>query len=195
MTQTEHATEILGYTVIAHKEGAQMGRVSHVFVDPKTKAMSGLTFKSRFMADEQWIGVQDIELLGKDVILVRTEASAKRLGADESAHGRSLKELRGTAIVTMEGKKIGTLEDVDFADDGSTISGLHLNGGRQLAVEIDALNIGVDQVMVPAEYENRITTEKKDDPGFLRRVLGGAGKQDGAQSTAEVSSGSNAKSN
>jgi uncharacterized protein YrrD len=75
MTHSDQISETIGYSVIAHKEGAQLGDVVHVFFDPDSKNISGMTFRSKTFGKESWFGVEEIELFGKDVILLKGEAS------------------------------------------------------------------------------------------------------------------------
>ena len=77
---SEQVSETLGYAVIAREEGARLGDVTHVFFDVETKRISGMTSRVRTFAPESWFGVDQIEVMGKDVILLKNEASLTPVG-------------------------------------------------------------------------------------------------------------------
>ena len=107
---TSQASDTVGYSVISHKEGSQLGSVVHVFFDPTSKQISGMTLKSKTFGKESWFGVEEIELFRKDVILLKSEASVTRVADSSVVKGKSLNEMKGMRVVTDEGKLLGTLD-------------------------------------------------------------------------------------
>lgn len=171
MTQMDHVSDALGYSVIAHKEGAQLGGVNHVFIDPETKRISGMTLKGKRPARESWFGAAEIELIGKDVILLKGEGSLIPLAKGGVTSGKSLKEMRGMPVVTLGGKQLGLLDDLEVRGADWSISELSLDNNRRLPVDSLEIRIGPDQIIVPVEYKDLVVTEDVDKPGFLSRVF------------------------
>jgi sporulation protein YlmC with PRC-barrel domain len=171
MTQTDQVSETIGYSVIAHKEGAHLGGVVHVFFDPDSKSISGMTLRSKTFGKESWFGVEEIETFGKDVILLKSEASLIPLAKSGVIKGKSLKEMRGMRVVTAEGKLLGTLDDLEVRGDDWTISELYLDKNLRLSVERAELKIGPDQIMVASGSGDRVVEGPKDSPGILRRIF------------------------
>jgi sporulation protein YlmC with PRC-barrel domain len=169
---TEHASEIRGYEIVTEKEGARLGNVSHVFLDPEAKKVSGVTFRPNMLGHESWVDATDITLIGRDVILIKTEEKARSLTGDAPwVHGRSLKELQGIPVVTHAGKQLGKLKDLEVQGEQWTISELMLSDAQRVPVEQPDLVIGPDQVVLPENYADRVTSESSSEPRFLRRVF------------------------
>lgn len=170
---SEQVSEAVGYAVIAHKEGAQLGDVSHVFFDIETKCISGMTSRKKTFAPESWFGVDQIEVMGKDVILLKSEASLTPVGKGGVVKGNSLKEMRGMRVVTTDGKLLGTLVDLEVQGKNWMISELWLSDKQRLPVVGADIVIGPDQIIVPAHYDAKVVHEEKASSavGFLRRVF------------------------
>jgi sporulation protein YlmC with PRC-barrel domain len=179
MTRSEQASEAVGYLVVAREEGARLGEVAHVFFDVASKRISGMTSRNGTFTPEVWFGVDQIEVMGKDVILVKSAASLTAIGKGGVIKGSSLKELRGMLVVTADGRRLGTLVDLEVQSDNWTISELWLNDNQRLPVVAEEIQIGPDQIIVPAEYAAQVVGEKKASPGVLRRLF--SSKQDPAQ--------------
>jgi uncharacterized protein YrrD len=171
MTQSDQISETLGYAVIAHKEGAQLGDVVHVFFDTKSKSISGMTLKKKTFGKESWFGVEEIELFGKDVVLIKSESSLTPVTNPDVLKGTSLKEMRGMRVVTMEGTQLGLLKDFEVRGENWSISELYLDDNLRLSVDSVEITIGPDQIIVPARYAQRVVKEPKPSPGFLQRIF------------------------
>jgi sporulation protein YlmC with PRC-barrel domain len=178
MAHSDQLSETIGYSVIAHREGAQLGDVAHVFLDPENKNISGMTLKSKVFGKESWFGVEEIETIGTDVILLKGEASLTPLAKAGVTKGKSLKDIRGTRVVTADGKLLGTLDDFEVQGDDWSISELYLDKNRRLPVASAEIKIGEDQIIVPAEYSERVVEEPEDNSGFFHKIFG-AKKEEG----------------
>lgn len=171
--ESEQVSETLGYAVIAREEGAQLGDVTHVFFDVETKCISGMTSRKKIFAPESWFGVDQIEVMGKDVILLKNEASLTPVGKGGVVKGNSLKEMRGMRVVTTDGKQLGTLVDLEVQRTDWMISELWLSDDQRLPVVGADIAIGPDQIIVPADYDAKVLREDETSstPGFLRRIF------------------------
>ncbi len=176
---TSQASDTLGCSVIAHKEGSRLGGVVHVFFDPTSQQISGMTLKSKTFGKESWFSVEEIEVLGKDIILLKGEASITPVTDSGAVKGKSLKEMKGMRVVTDGGELLGTLDDLEIRGNDWTISELCLNDNRRLPVDSAAIKLGSDEVIVPAGYSERLLKVPKSGPGFLHRIF-----TDNVESTA-----------
>jgi uncharacterized protein YrrD len=81
MTHSDQISETIGYSVIAHKEGAQLGDVVHVFFDPDSKNISGMTFRSKtfgYFNKNLRLPVDSAEIkIGPDQIMVPSAYSER----------------------------------------------------------------------------------------------------------------------
>lgn len=167
----EHASELRGFLVVARKEGAQLGHLSAIYVDPVQKRIAALTFRKRWLGGgEYFVPIDAVQTLGRDVVLISSENEVTKIGDGKRPPGRSLKDLQGTWVTTANGKHLGTLVDLDFNTDWN-ISDLSLADDRELPIELDALQIG-DEIIVPAEYADRVRSNSEAKPGFLRQLFG-----------------------
>ena len=168
----EHASDLRGFLVVATEEGAQAGVLSSVQVDVKGKCMAGLVYRTRRVAGERrFVAVDQIQSLGRDVALISSETSTRLVTAENPAPGRSLRELQGAWVATMEGEHLGTLLDLDFSRSDWSIKELILADHKRLPVEAREIKIA-DEVLVPASYAQRVEPEGEEKPGLLERALG-----------------------
>lgn len=170
MNNSDHASRTVGRSVIARKEGAQIGDVAQIFFDPDSRSISGMTSKTRVFAPERWFGVDDIELIGKDVVLLGSETSLTPINHKGIPRGKSFKDLRGMWVVTVDGARLGRLVDLKIHQQGWVIEQLVLDHNRVLDVDSADIRIVKGKILVPADYSDRVTSEKVQVPLFFRRV-------------------------
>ena len=61
--------------------------------------------------------------------------------------------------------------DLEVRRDDWTISELCLSDNRRLPIESATLQLGDDEIIVPASYGDRVFEAPKTGPGFLRRIF------------------------
>jgi sporulation protein YlmC with PRC-barrel domain len=170
---TDTVSEIRGVDVITGDEGANLGSVSHIYIDPETKKLSALFFKNRKNGKVSYVANEHISLVGEDVVVIQDRARAMALEGQvqEQELGRRLRKLRGMVVTTDEGKNLGKLEDFEHDRETRLLSRLHLDEGRTLPIEADRVTIGPDTIIVPAEYTARVENGA-GKAGFFKRVRG-----------------------
>jgi hypothetical protein len=106
------------------------------------------------------------------VALISTENVVHEITDDEQPPGRSLKDLQGAWVTSMNGHHLGTLVDFDFGED-CRITNVILADDRELPVNADEIHIG-DDLLVPVAYADRVKeSPQPTDRGFLRKIFGG----------------------
>lgn len=166
----ESISELRGVLVVAREEGAQSGGILGIFVDLEQKKLAGLTFRQGQFGKEQYVGINDVLQLGRDVVSITTEMASGPL--PEGPLGRNLKAVQGLWVTTLDGKHLGALVDVDVSQGDWTISEFTLTGNKSLAVDAADITIGDDEILVPTIYAVKVETLTEDKPGFLGRVFG-----------------------
>ena len=166
----EHASELRGVLLVAREEGAQLGTVTGINVNPDSKQIAAIRFRPKTGRKEAFVLMADVQLIGRDVVLVSSEIAVKPIEDDITAPGKNLEELQGAWVTTTEGKHLGTLVDVDFRPRDWLISELDLSDGKSLEVDPTELRIG-DEVIVPASYAKRVKEAPKQ-PGVMSRIFG-----------------------
>jgi sporulation protein YlmC with PRC-barrel domain len=167
---TQHAKEIRGKHVVALQEGRDMGWISKVFFDPEKKRIAGLAIReSHLKSEEKWVQVNSIEQIGEDFVFIKRSRDCQAI----KPTGRSLKDLTGLEVTTMDGKILGSLEDVEVDQDWS-ITDLDLSGKKTLALDPDSDVFGRDAVLVRVGSADGLRENKGSARhGLLARLFAG----------------------
>lgn len=175
----DRSSDLRGLLVVSLEEGALQGIVSGIHVDTNSKRVAAFRYRrrKRIGTEEFFVPVSGVKSIGQDVILISSEAVAKKLTEDTPAPGRSLQELQGTWVTTLDGNHLGTLVDVEFLPKGWVITELILAEDQRLPVDRDEIKIG-DEILVPVAYRELVKDMGDEKPGFLRRAFGGEALED-----------------
>jgi len=169
---TEHASTLKGFGGISREEGADLGTLSAVYFDPENKTVSSFSFRSRrHGSGDYFVPVSEVQLVGRDVILVSTMEARTKVEAKIKPPGMRLNELQGRWVTGMDGKHLGTLVDIDFSQTDWKITELTFADGRHLKVEADEIVIG-DEILVPKEYASRLGPAPEGKKGLIERAFG-----------------------
>jgi len=156
-----------GMEVLADKEGRLLGPVRRLQIDSKRKAALGLVFKARGISGEQWTRVSKIDRIGEDVIFL-PDAKAVR---DDQPQGRDVKDMLGLAVTSLDGKRLGALQDVVIDTENWSVTALALDNGGEVAVGADSV-FGEDTVLLQKGAADQVQPGKKSQhSGFLARVF------------------------
>lgn len=147
---------LLGYRVIAQKEGIDLGKVRQIIFDGANHraALLLLSDKDLFgLMDAQVVPWEEIQNIGENAVLVQNGESCQKAGNLPQIlplmEQRTL--LPGAKIYTEDGTGLGHIKDVIFGEDG-VITDYELSAGL---VE-DALH---GTRFMPAIYNLRLGTE------------------------------------
>jgi len=167
--------KLKGMEVLANKEGRLLGSVRRLQIDSKKKVALGLVFKGKLMSGEHWTRVGGVERVGEDVVFL----SAMKAVRDDEPSGRDVKDMFGLPVNTMDGKRLGSMDDVVIDSDSWQIVGIVLDAGGAVEVGSDAV-FGEDTVLLRAGAGDEIIEDLDEQGGFLARVFtnesAGAGK-------------------
>jgi len=169
--RTESLSNLRSFIVVARKEGLRLGTVAETFVLPGTRKLSAIAVKGGLADSERYVFLDNIELIGEDVILVKNVAAVKDdLGPTEES-GRAFHDLRGMPVGTAGGVALGKLADMDIETKGGILAVLFLADGRAVAVKADDVTLGRDQIVLPAGYEARVSEPDEARRGFLSKLF------------------------
>ncbi len=167
----ESIAELRGILVIELENGSILGSVSGMTVDPQSGTIAALVYKTKKGTKQEFfVPREQVEKIGRDVVFLKSEAG-KAIEKIEEAPGISLKELQGCRVITLQGKHLGTLVDIDFSASDWQVSELELAEGKRVLVEAKDLKIG-DDILVPVEYEKRLKEMPKERYGAIGRLFG-----------------------
>lgn len=169
----DRVSDLRGIAVVSGDEGAQLGTLSAVYIDPTKNCIAAIGYRTRRIGgDEFYVLASDVKTLGKDVVLISGEKAARRIAGVTKAPGHNLKDLQGSWVTTMNGHHLGTVLDLHFKPETWAIAMIELADDRQLPVDASEIKIG-DEILVPASYAERVQASERKG-GFMRRVFGGA---------------------
>ncbi len=156
-----------GMEVLADKEGRLLGPVRRLQIDSKRRSALGLVFKSRGISSEQWTQVSKIDRIGEDVIFL-PDAKAVR---DDQPSGRDVKDMLGLSVTSLDGKRLGALQDVILETETWSVVALALDNGGEVPVGSESV-FGEDTILLQKGAADQIRTGKKSSQsGFLARVF------------------------
>jgi sporulation protein YlmC with PRC-barrel domain len=156
-----------GMEVLANKEGRLLGPVRRLQIDSKRRAALGLVFKSRGISSEQWAQISKIERIGEDVIFLPDAKSVR----DDQPQGRDVKDLLGLSVTSLDGKRLGALQDVILETEGWSVVALALDNGGEVEVGSESV-FGEDTILLQKGAADQIRPGKKSPhSGFLARVF------------------------
>jgi uncharacterized protein YrrD len=165
-------TELKDLIVMSREEGKRLGKVSHIYINPEEKNISGIVVKDEFWSRERlYFSMKDVETIGEDMILLNSAKSCQKISDESKISGISLKKLQGHGIITDDGKDLGKFKDANFQEKTWGISEIFMEDNNYFKVEVSKIKIGEDEILVPAAYASKVEVNVKNKKGFLSRLM------------------------
>lgn len=155
-------SDVLNKVVVAYNTGKRIARVHDLVFDQDTNQLLGFLIReSGLFSGAQVIAWQDVQAIGPDAIVIPTKeaiVSARQVPEIQSVLKRKL-VLKGTRILTTDGRFLGTIADLYFDEQSGLIEGYEASGGlfadaysgRSFIPAPKTANIGEDITFVPPE--------------------------------------------
>lgn len=145
---------VQGMQAIARQEGAVVGKVDDFLFELGTGLISGWRVKTgTVFAKGGGVAAADLELLGRDVVLLRAESAIEWAGSGrpKPVDGRAwASAYLGTGSLTRGGQALAEVKDIVVDDHGSRVHGLLLADGRLLPFGA-TVQLGPAAVIVESE--------------------------------------------
>ena len=168
-------------------EGADLGKVIDLVFDHDADECVALVLRdSGFMKSGQVVPWSDINAIGKDAVIVKSEASI----VNPQDHGRlrAIMErethLSGTQILTEDGRNIGSFSEIFLDETTGKVLGYEVSGGfvadtmsgkRYIsAARTDDLRVGNDVLLAPSAVGDDLERQASEEPGGLKGAYGSA---------------------
>jgi uncharacterized protein YrrD len=155
-----------GMEVVADREGRLLGSVRKLLFDTKHRLVLGLVFKPRALSSERWAKMTSIQRVGEDIVFL-SDARAVR---EEAPPGRDLKEMEGLSITSLEGKRLGALDDVVIDTNGWKLVALVLDNGGEIDLGEDSV-LGEDTILMRKGAAEEIHPAESNHGGFFSRMF------------------------
>lgn len=157
------AQDIVGLPVIEVQAGKQVGTAKDIVINREWNILGVMLDQEHWFASPKYAGWEDIVSIGPDAVTVKDEHAARECDLREMNafclfDGTS--KLRGLPVITVDGKLLGSVEDVYFGKKmDKQIVGYELSGGlisdfqegRKWLSVSDQVKLGEDAVIVPGD--------------------------------------------
>ncbi|MBW2701377.1 MAG: PRC-barrel domain-containing protein [Deltaproteobacteria bacterium] len=160
--------KLKGKEMLADKEGRLLGSVRRIHIDSKKKMVTGLVFKGKVMSGERWCKVRGVTRVGEDVVYL----ASMRMVIEDEAPGRDVKDLMGLPVTSLDGRRLGSLDDVVVDIKTWQLVGIVLDGGGVVEIGEQAV-FGPDTILLREGAGDEIEDAPAEQSGFLARVFQG----------------------
>ncbi len=185
---------MIGKPVVAYDSGEKFKTIVDLIFDQENNVLLGfLVDEGGWFSNALVLPLTRVQAIGSDAVIVPSVDAIS--SASDFPEIQSILErdntLRGTKIMTTDGRDLGTMVDLYFDDMSGAIEGYEVSGGifadaysgRSFVPAPDTLKIGEDVAFVPAETADLM----EEQVGGIRAALQTAGgkAQEMAQTAGE----------
>jgi uncharacterized protein YrrD len=117
--------DLIGKTIISVSDGRNLGVVKDLYLDKNLYWLAGIFLGAEGLFSRKYhlISRDDVVLFGLDVILVKDSAVViEKNELEKAADWMRLDKLKGRAVDTDGGTKVGTIGDIYLDDEGRIVS-------------------------------------------------------------------------
>jgi uncharacterized protein YrrD len=155
-------TDLIGKPVVAFDTGQQFESIKDLLFDQENNQLLGfLVDEGGWFSSARVLPLQNIQSIGPDAVIVpakNTVVSAEQVPAIQRILQRN-NVLKGTKIMTTDGRDLGTLADLYFNEETGAVEGYEASGGvfadaysgRSFIPAPHTIKIGEDVAFVPPE--------------------------------------------
>ena len=175
---------MIGKPVVAYDSGEEFENIVDLIFDQENNLLLGfLVDEGGWFSSALVLPLSSIQAIGADAVIVSSRdaiASASEFPEIENILTRD-NVLRGTRIMTVDGRDLGTMVDLYFDDKTGAIEGYEVSGGifadaysgRSFVPAPDTLKIGEDIAFVPSETADLM----QEQIGGIKAVMQTAGEK------------------
>ncbi|HAZ13596.1 MAG: hypothetical protein A2X86_13775 [Bdellovibrionales bacterium GWA2_49_15] len=168
----EQALPLRGKHIVTQKEGAHLGDVMDVYLDPIAKRLSAILFTKNAlgMGEKFLINAENIEALGEDVLIASDKSCAIRLSEATEIPGVALETFKGVKVTTLLGKNLGIIDDIQLRPSNLRIGEIIFEDGKRLVVDPSEITMGEDAVLVPEDYTSKVVIQVAESESLMGRL-------------------------
>ncbi len=185
---------MIGKPVVAYDSGEEFKTIIDLIFDQESNQLLGfLVDEGGWFSNALVLPLTNVQAIGADAVIVTardTIDSASKFPAMQRILERD-NILKGTRIMTLDGRDLGTMVDLYFDDITGAIEGYEVSGGifadaysgRSFVPAPDTLKIGEDIAFVPSETADLMQEQVGGIRGAMNTASGKV--QEMAQFTGE----------
>lgn len=154
--------DILGKPVVSYQTGERLDTVKDLVFDQNNNQLLGLLLEEPgWLSSAKVILLKNVQAIGPDAVIVPSKDSI--VNANEITVIENILKhnniLKGTHIMTTDGRDLGTMIDLYFDEKTGSVEGYEVSGGlfadaysgRSFVPAIQTLKIGEDVAFVPSQ--------------------------------------------
>jgi uncharacterized protein YrrD len=177
-------TDVVGKSVVAFNTGKRIARIQDLIFDQDTNQLLGfLVQEGGAFHEAKVIPLQSVRAIGANAVVIAESKSivaAQKIPQIEKVLGRKL-VLKGTQILTINGRSLGSIIDLYFDEQTGHIEGYEASGGlfadaysgRSFIPAPQTIRIGEEVTFVPPETASLM----EEQVGGLRGAMESAGSK------------------
>ncbi len=155
-------SDLIGKPVVSFDTGEQFEKIQDVVFDQQNNQLLGFVVdEGGWFSTARVLPLTSVQAIGPDAVIVPSKKVI--ISSDSDQRFRSIlarnNVLKGTKIVTTDGRDLGTLTDLYFDEHNGTVEGYEASGGlfadsytgRSFIPAPQTLKIGEDVAFVPPE--------------------------------------------
>jgi uncharacterized protein YrrD len=182
---------MIGKPVVAYDTGEEVEKIVDLIFDQENNLLLGfLVDEGGWFSNALVLPLTRVQAIGADAVIVSSKAVITPASYFPEIQRILEKDniLKGTKIMTIDGRDLGTMVDLYFDDFSGAIEGYEVSGGifadaysgRSFVPAPDTLKIGEDIAFVPSETADLM----EEQVGGIRAALQTAGEK--AQEAAHL---------
>ena len=155
-------SDIIGKPIVAYDTGERFSRVKDLIFDQASNRLIAFMLEEAgWFSSARVLLLQDVQAIGADALIAPSAASVVK--ANQVAEVKQILErhnvLKGTYIMTLDGRNLGQMVDLYFDEKTGLIDGYEVSGGmfsdaysgRSFVPAPRTLKIGEDVAFVPSD--------------------------------------------
>lgn len=184
-------SDLIGKPIVAFDSGEQFERIQDLIFDQNSNQLLGfLIDEGGWFSSARVLPLQNVQSIGPDAVIVPAKNTAVN-AAQVPAMQRILERnnvLKGTKIMTTDGRDLGTMADLYFDEQTGVVEGYEVSGGifadaysgRAFVPAPQTIKIGQDVAFVPPETADLMQEQVGGIKGAVQTA--GDNLQEAAQS-------------
>jgi uncharacterized protein YrrD len=190
----QKGTDTISLPVIAFDTGEKFEKIRDVIFDQHENRVLGfLVDEGGWFSEAKVVPFKNVQAIGPDGVIVHSKESVIIANTEPAIKGvlEHKNVLKGTKIMTTDGRDLGTMADLYFDEQTGAVEGYEASGGlfgdaatgRSFVPAPQTLKIGQDVAFVPPETADMM----EEQVGGIRGALQATGDkvQEAAQKTTE----------
>jgi len=190
----QKGTDTISLPVIAFDTGEKFDQIRDViFGQHESRVLGFLVDEGGWFSEAKVVPFQNVQAIGRDGVIVPSKESVVIADTEPAIKGvlEHKNVLKGTKIMTTDGRDLGTMVDLYFDEHTGAVEGYEASGGlfadaatgRSFVPAPQTLKIGQDVAFVPPETADMMEEQVGGIQGALQEA--GDKVQEAAQKTTE----------